>query len=286
MILLQAIRPKTLIASISPILIGTALSFDFGSFHGKIFIATLLTGFCIQILTNLANDYFDFKKGADTTQRIGPVRVMQAGLVSKRQMQWWLVGMTCLGALFGVPLVLVGGASICSLLLLALLLAYLYTAGPFPLAYLGLGDLFVMLFFGPVAVAATFYLQTHTLSMTSCLIGFAPGALSTVILTCNNLRDIQEDKAANKQTLIVRFGPLFGNIQILLCLMLSLIVPLFFLATHPTIKLMPPILALPYLLFIKKLTSIKNPHEYNDLLAKSAQLLMLYTILFCLCWTL
>lgn len=280
----QAIRPKTLIASLSPVFISAALQTPQGAFSWFLFCIIVVTALGIQVVTNLANDYFDCLKGADTPSRKGPIRVTSEGLVSLKEMKGALVITVAITALVGSLLTIRGGGLFACLLALSLLLAFLYTAGPYPLAYLGLGDLFVFVFFGPVAIAAPYFLFTGTWELTPFIIGLAPGALSTTLLAINNLRDIDEDRAANKKTLIVRFGTDFGKGEALGCLLLSLIIPLFFLHTHPFAWLITLGMVFPTVRLGIKIVLNKNPPVYNQLLANAAQLLFLFTGLFCVCW--
>lgn len=238
----------------------------------------------IQVVANLANDYFDYLKGADTPNRKGPTRVTAAGLVSLSEMKSALFIGVALTFLSGSVLFSYGGWLFACLVALALILAFLYTAGPYPLAYLGLGDVFVFIFFGPVAVAAPYYLLTGKWELTPFIIGLAPGALSTALLAVNNLRDIEEDRAAGKKTLVVRFGSRFGKFEALYCITLPEILFIFFFNEHPfawviTVGMM--IASIPFGLMIAK---NENPLVYNKLLAGVAFLLFLLTTLFCICW--
>lgn len=279
-----AIRPKTLIACISPVFIGSALAWHDPCFSWSLFGATLATALCIQITTNLANDYFDFVKGADSASRIGPVRVTQAGLVSLKQMRVAILLSLCTTALVGFTLLISKGALLLSLFIGALLLSIGYTTGPVPLAYLGLGDICVFLFFGPVAAAGSFMIQTGTLSTTALLAGIAPGALSTAILTANNLRDQHEDARCGKKSVVVRFGELFGKREFLGAVALSVLTPLFFFSVRGALlSLLTAPLAL---LLARRLLRIQSAHEYNLLLANTAKHLLIYTVLFCLLFTL
>ena len=212
---LLAFRFKTLTAAIVPVMVGTSLSMATGYFYSwHITIFALISAFSIQIATNLLNDAIDFKKGADTEKRVGPKRVTQSGLLSEKQV--WLMGLffLLLACAFGLPLVLRGGVGIVILGLISLFLAYGYTGGPFPLAYLGLGDLFVILFFGLFAVGGTFYLHSLELTNAALIAGVQIGFLSTVLIAINNLRDSQTDAKVNKKTLAVRFGDRFVKIEI------------------------------------------------------------------------
>lgn len=212
-----ALRPKTLTAAFVPIVVATALVRTAG-FEIKwwISITALIASFLIQIATNLINDAIDFEKGADTETRTGPKRVTQTGLLSRKAVMTG--GYACLALAFtlGVPLVLEGGWPIVAIGVASLFLAYGYTGGPFPLAYLGLGDLFVILFFGVIAVGGTFFLHTHTYETVALIAGLQVGLLATVLIAINNLRDAPQDKVVGKKTLAVRFGPQFAKIEITL----------------------------------------------------------------------
>ncbi len=280
-----ACRPKTLIASISPVLIGSTLALSQGYFDLKMFLFTLATALGIQISTNFANDYFDFIKGADNEKRKGPRRVVQAGLVSLRQMKTGLLVCLFLTFLSGCYLIWHGGIFLSCLLSISLLLAVVYTGGPFPFAYLGLGELFVFLFFGLAAVSGTYYLQTGTVSLTSLLAGIAPGALSTAILIVNNVRDIDEDKEANKKTLAVRFGPTFGKIEYLFTILLTLLPLICFFRSRPFILITLSIF-LPAIPSMRLMLNHTESSQLNILFAQTGRLLWLYTLLFCLGWML
>ncbi len=281
----HATRPKTLVASISPALIGTTLAISQGQFDLMVFLFTLLTGVCIQIGTNLSNDYFDFVKGADTQERKGFMRVTQAGLVTPLAMKIAIITTFSLAFLCGCFLIWQGGAMIALMLAIFIALSVLYTAGPFPLAYLGLGDVFVLFLYGPAAVMITYYLQTNTLTPEALIAGFSPGALSMAILVVNNVRDIDEDRKANKKTLPARFGKTFGKCQYLCSIFLSLIPLLFFYSVHPFI-LLALLILIPAFPLMRAMLSNKDPRHLNMLFAKTGQLLWLFTLLFCIGWML
>lgn len=214
-----ALRPKTLTAAFVPILVATALVHATGNpVKWWISAFALLSSFFIQIATNLINDAIDFDKGADTEKRTGPKRVTQSGLISRRQV---ITGAgVCIAAALGlgIPLVIEGGWPIAAIGLVSLALAYGYTGGPFPLAYLGLGDLFVILFFGVIGAMGTFFLHTGQWSELAAVAGLQVGFLATVLIAINNLRDSPEDGKVGKKTLAVRFGVRFSKIEItLLC---------------------------------------------------------------------
>lgn len=214
-ILLQAIRLKTLTAALIPVLVGSFLSFALNS-RAQWWIAALaaLAATMIQIGTNLFNDAIDFKKGADTDERLGPVRVTQKGLMSARQVSISAAVSLAIAFLLGIPLVMHGGWPIVWVGLVSLVLAYAYTGGPFPLAYRGLGDLFVLIFFGLVAVSGTYYLHTQTLHFSALVAGTQVGLLATALIAINNLRDIEQDRKATKRTLAVRLGEKGAKLEI------------------------------------------------------------------------
>lgn len=209
-----AARPKTLSAAIVPVLMGTALAWPRVSW--PLFAATLAGAVLIQIATNFINDALDFRKGADTSERLGPLRVTQAGLLSAGAVlrgAWiCLIG----AALCGIPLILRAGWPLLAIGIASMLLAFAYTGGPLPLAYHGLGELFVLAFFGVIAVGGTYYVQRLELTRNVLLAGLAAGSLATVLIVINNLRDAGSDRRANKKTLAARFGETFARGEVAL----------------------------------------------------------------------
>ena len=201
-----AMRPATLTASAAPVLVGTGAAWADGRFAAGPALAALLGASLLQIGANFANDVFDFERGADNAERLGPQRATQQGWISAAQMKraMWLAfaGATAVG----LYLTWVAGWPVLALGLLSIAAAYLYTGGPKPYGYLGLGDLSVFLFFGPGAVAGTYYVQALEVSPLALLASLPIGALATAILVVNNLRDIETDARANKRTLAVRIG--------------------------------------------------------------------------------
>lgn len=225
---LKASRPKTLIAGINPVLIGTLFAFINGSFSWTTFIFTLITALGIQIGTNFSNDYFDYLKGADTSFRKGPKRGLQTKAISLSKMRKAIGYTFAITALSSCYLMYQGGPIIGWMMLFSIGLGLGYTAGPFPLAYIGLGDCFVLFFFGPIATSFTYYLQTHCFNPCITILGLSPGLLSTAILVVNNLRDVEEDRSAQKKTVCVRFGETFCQIEYTLCITLAALIPCFY----------------------------------------------------------
>lgn len=276
-----AVRPKTLIASISPILIGTAMAYTEGSFLFWVFFFTLMTGMGIQISCNFANDLFDYLKGADTKERKGPVRVTASGLLTVAQVKLMTFAMMGATTICSAALIYRGGFLIALLVALALLLAVGYTAGPFPLSYLGLAEVFILIFFGPVATGFTYYLQTLQLDPLPFIAGLAPGLLSCAILIINNLRDIEEDRNVQKKTLVVRFGKTFGKWEYAGAIALGCFLPFFVSKEHP-FALWSSLTLIPALFLARFVFSVTNPREYNPLFGKTGNLLTLYTLSFCI----
>lgn len=271
-----ASRPKTLLASITPVIVGSAFAFQRTSFSLWVFSCTILFAVLIQIGTNLSNDYFDALKGADTKGRKGPVRVTQAGLISPKEVRAAFFATFLAALLIAIPLALKGGAWVWFLMFASIALGYLYTGGPYPLAYLGLGDIFVLVFFGPVATLGTYYLQTLELNFHVFSLGVGMGLLSTAILTVNNLRDIDEDMKANKKTLAVRFGKTFSRLEYIFCVLLAFAICLSYLPWLYWILIVP---MAPLLIRLFKGIFTTYGYQLNDLLSRTAALLVLYTIL-------
>ena len=217
--ILLAFRPKTLTAALVPCVAGTALVRSQGvQVNWALFSFALLSAFCIQIATNLLNDAEDFKKGADTEKRIGPTRITQSGVLSYKQVMFLGFFVLGLAVVFGVPLVMAGGWQILLLGLVSAFLAYGYTAGPFPLAYLGLGDLFVILFFGVIATAGVAFLQQGHWTIPAVILGIQIGLHAAVLIGVNNLRDAATDTLVNKKTLAVRWG--VDRYRLIVCAMI------------------------------------------------------------------
>ena len=203
---IEASRPKTLPAAVAPVLLGTAMSFQAGSMH--IIPALICLGFAVlvQIGTNLANDYLDGVKGTDTKLRLGPRRAVASGLVVPEKMKFAAIAVLAASFCLGSSLIAFGGWWLLIVGISSVSCAWLYTGGPYPLAYNGLGDIFVILFFGIIAVACTYYVQVGEITLDVVLLGLSIGLIVNNILLVNNYRDFEEDRKANKRTLVVLFG--------------------------------------------------------------------------------
>ncbi len=282
----SAVRPKTLWAALAPVLMGTAMAFEAGLFHPLASALALVGAVCIQIGTNLYNDYADFLKGADTEARKGPLRVTQAGLVRPetiRTAAYLTFGMAVLSGGYlmargGWPVVIIGLASVVS--------GVLYTAGRHSLAYLGLGDLFVLVFFGPVAVGGTYFVQALAIEPAVILAGLAPGFLAVAILLVNNVRDVEEDRLASKRTLVVRLGRRFGVGFYAVSLVAAGLVPVgLVLLTGAHLPVLAcalvPLAGAP---MVARLARHHEPAILNPMLGATARLLLVYSLVFAVTW--
>lgn len=287
---LLAARPKTLTAAIVPIFVGSALAWRMHQLDSStqpftwslsVVAWALLASIFIQIATNLVNDAIDFKKGADTEARIGPQRVTQSGIFSAKQVMGMAFVFFGLAVLCGIPLVQIGGWPILGIGLVSLLMGYSYTGGPFPLAYLGLGDLFVVLFFGLIAVGGVFFLHTHQYSPEALMAGLQVGLHCTVLIAINNLRDVHGDAQVGKRTLAVRLGVRMAKIEIVALCSLPFLLNIYWLSLGYVWAAVLPLLALPLAIKISKFILRHEPSaQYNQILAVGAGLHLVFGLLF------
>ncbi len=285
---LMASRPKTLFAAAAPVVIGTAMALDIGGIHWPSALAALVGALLIQIGTNFANDYSDFKSGADRGERLGPTRVTQAGLVTPSQMKFATALVFALALLVGAYLVYRGGWPIVVIGLTSILFGILYTAGPYPLGYNGLGDLFVLIYFGPVAVGGTYYVQTLQVTPAVLIAGLPPGLFSVGILTINNLRDIDNDRRAGKRTLAARFGRTFARTEYAAVILIALLVPvvLVLMTGAHYWSLAAALTLLPAIPAFRTAWRATDGPSLNNLLATTGKLLLLYSVVFSVGWLL
>ena len=278
----EAARPKTLAAAFVPVLIGATIAFQDNLINWTATSVALLCAFLIQIGTNFANDYFDFVKGADTDERIGFERATSKGLISPKSMLNATILSMCLAFIFGLYLVWIGGTVVLAIGLLSLLFGVLYTGGPFPLGYNGLGDVFVFIFFGIVAVMTTYYVNALEWSIDSFWASLAVGALCTNILVVNNLRDVDQDKKAGKKTLGVLFGDTMLKIEYSLMLILAFAIPPHsYFQLHYDVWIFLPFLILPIaVLHAKTIWTETEKRNLNQQLEKTAKFMTLFGFLF------
>lgn len=275
-----AIRPKTLPAAFCPVLAGTACAVSEGVFSPLIFTAVLAGTLLIQISVNLANDYFDFKNGIDTRERKGPIRVTQSGLISPASVRNAFI--LTLGAALvpGIFLIWIGGKVILAVAAASVICTVCYSGGPYPIASNGLGDIFVFLFFGPVAVCGTTYLMTGTVSASSLAVSVPVGFLITAILVVNNLRDMETDARAGKRTLAVIIGQANTRAEYMVLVLGAFLIPCLVFATglHAAAVLMP-LAAFPLSVPMLRAVSEQKGEALNAVLARTAKLAFWFSLL-------
>ncbi len=275
-----AARPKTLPAALVPVLVGTAFARQAGSLHWGAAGLCLAFALLVQIGTNFANDYFDFVQGADTEKRVGPARAVASGWVAPATMRLATALTFAVALVVGLGLIPFGGWGLLPLGVLCILCGIAYTGGPYPLGYHGLGDVFVFLFFGLVAVGATFWVQTRTLTWEVLLTAAAVGGLAASILVANNYRDRETDAVAGKRTTVVRFGERFGRWQYGAAVLLSGAVPVVLWARGFGVGALLGLGALPLgLACWRKLRPTTPPPQLIGLLARTAGHLALFGVL-------
>jgi 1,4-dihydroxy-2-naphthoate octaprenyltransferase len=279
----MAARPRTLPAAAAPVLVGTAYAETLGTFKVLTFIATLLGALLIQIGTNLSNDYSDARRGADTEDRLGPVRVTAGGLVPPKQVLTATYVAFGLAVLVGVYLIVTAGWQILLIGVLSILAGVLYTGGPRPYGYEGLGEVFVFLFFGLVAVTGTFFAQVETFTWESFVLAIPVGLLATAILMVNNTRDLETDRRAGKKTLAVRLGRDKARLGYALLIYVAFATaPLAWVlgGDHLTPWLLLPWLALPLAAPIVRVVRNKvDGPSLNGALAKTGMLQLVFCVL-------
>lgn len=276
-----ALRPKTLIAGAIPILVGSfAPTLPLHQIDWRVFGSACIVSVFLTIAANLINDALDFKKGADTAARIGPIRVTQTGLLSEYQVLGAGFAMLAFALLASLPLITKGGLLVCIFIITSLFSAYFYTGGPYPISYHGLGELFVILYYGFGAVLTTYYLQAGFLNADAFLAATQVGLLATVLIAINNLRDIQEDTLTGKKTLAVCFGAAFAKKELILLITLPFILNLYWYFTGRFLAFFLPSTAL--LIAINLIRGIWR-HEpsklYNRYLGEAALLLAIFGIM-------
>ena len=276
-----ASRPRTLFAAAAPVVVGSAIAIRDGGFALWPALAALLGALLLQVGSNLANDVFDFQRGADAPDRVGPLRVTQAGLLTPAQVlrgMWIVFALSLIPGLFlaargGWPVIAIGVSAIAA--------AILYTGGPLPYGSKGLGEIFVFVFFGLVAVSGTYYVQTNTLSWLAIAAGIPIGLLTSAILGVNNLRDIGPDQAAGKITLAVRLGMRGARIEYLLLLGMAFAAPpALFAAGLASAWVMLTWLSLPLAERQARIVVTQSGAALNAALAGTAMLTFVFSVLF------
>ena len=284
----EAARPKTLWAAVSPVLVGIALAIHFDVVHALSALLALSGAILIQIGTNFFNDVADFKKGADTDDRKGPRRLVQAGLITEAAMRGatWMV--FALAVVSGIYLMVRGGLPIVAIGFSSILFGIAYTGGKYSLAYLGIADGFVLLFFGPIAVAGTFYVQALSWPPVVWLTGLAPGLLAVSILLVNNIRDRQQDALAGKNTLVVRLGRGVAEWLYLGCSIgAAVVVAVSWFWMNAPASVLLALLALPLMIRSWRVLgtiSDEESQKMNPILGQTAKNLLLFSLLLSVGW--
>jgi 1,4-dihydroxy-2-naphthoate octaprenyltransferase len=276
-----ASRPKTLPAAIAPVLVGTAVAINDNKFNLAAFLIALICSILIQVGTNFVNDLYDFLAGSDREDRLGPRRALASGLITVNEMKFAIFFTFGITFLLGMYLVYTGGVIVLLIGLLSIFAGIAYTAGPYPLAYNGLGDIFVFLFFGFVGTVGTYYVQAYQINVFIFLASIPVGALITNILVVNNYRDIEADKISGKHTLAVKFGRKFTRYQYLLFMILSYaILPVIYFGFNFGLFIFIPLLSLPIAIKLIRMIFTFTGQELNNTLALTAKLSAIYGLLF------
>ena len=286
---LLAIRPATLPASQSGVLVGLGAAVAGGApFRPDTALGCVAIAFLLQSAANMANDLSDFRRGADTPDRLGPTRVAASGLVAARQLEGAIAVALVIATAIGGWLATIGGPGVVALGIAAIVALLAYTGGPFPYGYHGLGELFVFLFFGPAAVVGTAALQSGTIEPLYFLAAIPVGTLATAILVVNNLRDTSTDRAASKRTLAVIFGEGFARAEYLGCLIVAWAVPVGLVAAWAagaSVAAGPPallpLLAIPIAVPLwRTVRADAEPCRLNQVLRGTARLTFVFAVLF------
>ncbi|PKO13094.1 MAG: 1,4-dihydroxy-2-naphthoate polyprenyltransferase [Chloroflexi bacterium HGW-Chloroflexi-10] len=278
-----AARPKTLPAAAAPVIVGSAAAFAEQMFKPGPALAALAGALLLQIGANYANDVFDYQKGADSGERLGPLRLTQAGILSPREVKTGMWVSFTLAAACGVYMALVSGWVIILIGLLAILAAIAYTGGPFPYGYKGLGEIFVFLFFGLAAVCGTYYAQAGSISQLALLSSLPMGFLIVAILVVNNLRDVESDRASGKHTLAVRYGANWAKQEYVVMLILAyLVVFLMGISDLASPWVVLCWLSLPFIFSLTSAVLNQSGRILNKTLAGTGQLTLMFALLYAL----
>jgi 1,4-dihydroxy-2-naphthoate octaprenyltransferase len=276
-----AARPKTLPAAAASAILGSALALHDGKFHLLPAIIALIISILLQVGANFANDLFDFQRGADAPDRLGPLRVTQAGLLTPRQVTNGIILVIGVSTSLGIYLAINSGWLVILIGIFAIVAALTYTGGPFPFGYHSLGDLFVLIFFGFAAVCGTYFVQAGSISSASIWGGLAMGLLITNILVVNNLRDIDSDRLANKRTLAVRMGIRWTRVEYSLFVLIAYVLPVILVIdTNTYLGSFLTWFSIPYAIsLIKEIYQVEG-RSLNKTLAGTARLALIYSLLF------
>lgn len=277
---LLAARPKTLAGAATPVLLGCALAYSDGWFQVIPALLCFLFAFLMQIDANFINDFFDYLKGSDREDRLGPERACAQGWITLNAMKRGIALTTMTACLTGFFLLFYGGLEMIPVGLLCVLFAFLYTAGPYPLAYHGWGDVLVILFFGFIPVGGTYYVMCHDWTWDVTIASLACGFIIDTLLMVNNYRDREQDAKSGKKTIVVRWGEKAGRwLYLWLGLAAAGFCLLFALTGHPWAALLPQLYILPHFLTWQKMVKIRKGKELNRILGETSRNMLLFGLL-------
>ena len=278
---LLAIRPRTLLASISPVIVGTAAAYADNRFAALPALAAMFGAILLQVAVNLANDYFDHQRGIDTAERLGPVRVTQSGLMSPESVKRAMIVILAAAAMVGLFLTYIAGWPVIIIGTASILAALAYSGGPYPLASHGLGDIFVFVFFGPIAVCGSYYVQALAINSQIFWLSVPIGLLITAIMVVNNLRDIPTDAKTGKNTLAVILGIHRTRLEYFILIIAGYSMPvLLYFTSGLTGWILLPLLSAPMAITVMQKIRFDEGSLLNRSLSKTAALTLLYSLLF------
>lgn len=276
-----ASRPKTLLAALVPVLVGSAIAVNDGTFAPLAAFIALICAILLQVGSNFVNDLYDFLAGSDKPDRVGPTRVLASGIISAKEMKVGIFLVFLTSFILGLYLVYLGGWLILLIGVISILSAFAYTAGPYPLSYNGLGDIFVFLFFGLIGTVGTYFVQSGNITTLSLWASIPVGALITNILVVNNYRDIEEDKSNGKYTLAVKYGHRFTRFQYIGFMIVSyLILFVVYYTFKQSWVVFLPLLSLPIAIRLMWMIYKYKGTALNKTLELTAKLSAIYCILF------
>lgn len=277
---LLAARPKTLAGAATPVLLGCALAYSDGWFQTVPALLCFLFAFLMQIDANFINDFFDYLKGSDREDRLGPERACAQGWITPDAMKRGIALTTMSACAIGFFLLFYGGLEMIPVGLLCVLFAFLYTAGPYPLAYHGWGDVLVIIFFGFIPVGCTYYVMCHDWTRNVTITSLACGLIIDTLLMVNNYRDREQDAKSGKKTIVVRWGgKIGGRLYLILGLAAALLCLLFAVNGDLWAALLPQIYIIPHFLTWKRMVKINKGKELNNILGETSRNMLLFGIL-------
>lgn len=275
-----AIRPKTLTAASIPVMIGCALAYVYGYFQFTPALLCFLFAFLMQIDANFINDLYDFLKGTDREDRLGPERACAQGWITTKAMKVGIILTTLASGIVGLSLLYYGGIEMIPVGIACILFAFLYTAGPYPLAYHGWGDALVLIFFGIVPVGCTFYVMAHEWNTAVTLASIACGLVIDTLLMVNNFRDREQDTLSGKRTLVVRLGARAGVILYFLLGMVACWCCVYFIVIGKIYAaLLPQIYLIPHILTTQRMAKINRGKQLNSILGETSRNMLLFGML-------